>query len=169
MSGLAVGAVIALEDVSSTEKLVLFVLANYCDQHGCCFPSQDTIAKGTALTDRCVRGALLSLTRKGLLTRQARYHGTGRTSDRIVLTFIPELASATIEEPRSGGSGKSRRSYRKLTTDIPEPRSGEPLREPLREPKQARSIQGLGALTLEEIKAAIAADPLNQANQKALA
>lgn len=70
-------------------KVIMFVLADYVDEHDSCFPSQVTIAAEAQCSERKVRDVLADLERTGIITRQARPQptGRGRTSDRIILVW----------------------------------------------------------------------------------
>lgn len=80
---------------SSSALLLLYVLAEYADADGRCYPSQTTLAKRAQLSERAVR-ANLSLLRKARLIDQAqrRRKDGSRTSDQFTLTFYtPEQAA----------------------------------------------------------------------------
>lgn len=93
---------------SSTQKFVMLVLALYADEAWSCFPGQALLAANTGLTDRTVRSALSELEATGLISRKARFNGSGRTSDRYWLireaigglpVAVPERISGTSSEP----------------------------------------------------------------------
>ena len=114
MSVRAIDAVINLRGVSSSEKLVLLVLANYASpETGECFPSQRRFADDTGLTDRTLRNVFKALEDKGLMQRQERRRPNGsRRSDLIVLTFEgvtrqPETISACRPAQPEMVSGKA--------------------------------------------------------------
>lgn len=66
-------------------KLVLIALANYTNDAGECWPSQETLAQWTEQSDRTVRTHLAALEEKGLITRKGRTVAGEFTSDIITL------------------------------------------------------------------------------------
>lgn len=71
---------------SGTLKHVLLALANFADENGLCWPSQERLAFNTELTDRTIRDALKKLEEAGWIKRQARYNPDGtRKNDFIFL------------------------------------------------------------------------------------
>lgn len=69
-------------------KSILFVLADYADEQGSCFPSQGTIAEQSEAGERTVRRILAEFEERGILTRKHRGNPDGgRTSDRIYLNL----------------------------------------------------------------------------------
>jgi len=57
---------------SPTRKLVLMTLADYANDNGVAWPSQQTIAAETELTDRSIRNALVDLEAGEFLKRESR-------------------------------------------------------------------------------------------------
>lgn len=134
MSVQAITATLGLMDVSSTEKLLLLVLANYADEEGCTWMSQLRMARETRLTDRTIRRSLGALADRGLISKEARFAGKGQQlTDVVTLLYPLERRSA----PQAKGGGISRPGGRTLSAGGGERRSDEPLREPLREPSRA--------------------------------
>lgn len=72
-----INAVLALPDRTSTEKLVLFVLANHANERGFCWPAQTTIAKECSLSRSAVIRTLAKLEARGLITRRAHFPSLG--------------------------------------------------------------------------------------------
>ena len=73
-------------DLSSTEKLVLIVLANRSDKNGHCYPSYDTIAKEAFCSVRTACRVIKSLCEKGLISKHYNFKATGyQTSNRYAL------------------------------------------------------------------------------------
>ncbi|WP_300573522.1 helix-turn-helix domain-containing protein [Phenylobacterium sp.] len=106
MSVQAITLALALRDVSSSEKLVAIVLANYADEKGRAWPSQKTISEQTCLTPRTVRAALVSLCDRGIIEREERLRQDGsRSTDLITFTWGAEAVSGGGEMV-SGGGGK---------------------------------------------------------------
>lgn len=126
MSVQAITAALALKGVTSSEKLLLIVLANYAGDDGRCWPSQSTLAANTMLSDRNVRRVLMSLETKALIKRRGRYNGSGRSSDVITLNLVADMVSGT-----KSGMSATPRTQRPAPADT---MSGEPTNEPSLEP-----------------------------------
>jgi hypothetical protein len=106
MSVQAISAALTITDVTASEKLLLLVLANYCDESFRCFPSQARLARETCLSDRTIRSTLVALEAKGRLTRVERSRPDGsRSTDLITLQLGAETISGGAEAA-SGGVGK---------------------------------------------------------------
>lgn len=74
----------------SGKKFVLVALANFADEDGFCYPSQETLAVMTGQTARSVRSHLASLEEDGIIQRKHRRGKTGqRTSDGYTLKAPP--------------------------------------------------------------------------------
>lgn len=65
---------------SATHKAVLLTLANYADEHGFCWPSQELIARRAECSVRTVRTVLKDLEAKGVLQRSERRRPDGSFS-----------------------------------------------------------------------------------------
>lgn len=75
------------EDLTSPQKFVLVVLANYSDSEGSAFPSATKIAQQTSLNKETVWKALKALEDKGLIVRESRRRPDGtQTSNRYWVT-----------------------------------------------------------------------------------
>lgn len=71
---------------SPAGKMVLICLANYSDENGQCWPSQQAIMEETELSERSVRDWLAKLEAAGLVERRQRRRRDGsRTSDAYQL------------------------------------------------------------------------------------
>lgn len=72
---------------SATRKLVLLTLADYADDTGMAWPSQQTLAEDTELNVRSIRRALIDLEKLPLIKRYKRapMPSGERQSDRIQL------------------------------------------------------------------------------------
>jgi DNA-binding MarR family transcriptional regulator len=71
---------------SPVKKAVLMAVANYADEHGICWPSQEQLSEDTELSRHSILRALNDLEEAGLLLRAHRYGKNGyRTSDLITL------------------------------------------------------------------------------------
>ena len=106
---------------SSTAKAVLLALAYYADEDGCCWPSQETVAKDTEFTSRAVRSAIAKLEDLGLIRCEKRHRKDGsRASDTITLKVgsEPNRKEIPVGQPEGGSAPPERRSA------PPEGRSG---------------------------------------------
>lgn len=75
-----------------TIKLVLFILGNYCDEHGSCYPSEGKLADICGISDRQVRRCLKSLQDRGLISSSIRMAvGGGQTSNRYFLNMDTDV------------------------------------------------------------------------------
>ena len=66
---------------SSTDKLVLLMVANLADENGFCFPSHAYLARVTEMSERSVQRSIERLIGAGLLTKQKRFNDGGQTSN----------------------------------------------------------------------------------------
>jgi len=145
MSIQAVAWAIDQKTGSAAGKVVLICLANYADEHGECWPSQETIAAETELSERSVREWLQKLEEAGLLTRTPRRREDGyRASDLIRLACKNQPA-------KSAGKAKS---HRQLAPTLPEPVAGPTTFEPSVEPAAAREPGDLDQLQSKLLDAA---------------
>lgn len=128
MSIQAVAWAIDQKTGSAAGKVVLLCLANYADEEGKCWPSQETIAAETELSERSVREWLQKLEEVGLLSREKRRRDDGyRASDLIRLAFKNQPAKS---------AGKVQ-SHRQLAPTLPEPVAAPTSFEPSKEPSAA--------------------------------
>lgn len=103
MSVQALSLAISVEGVSSSEKLMLLVLANYADDKMRSFPSHARLAKDTCLSERTVLSILRGLEERKLITRIERRRTDGsRTSDLITLCMGGETISPRGENDDQG-------------------------------------------------------------------
>lgn len=91
---------------NATGKAILLMLANYADERGQCFPSQETLALECECSKRSVLDWLQKFEDMGILSRERR-HGAGgyRRADILTLSlgaaFSPENNSReNASEPR---------------------------------------------------------------------
>ena len=90
MSIQAINAALDVHDIGPTRKWLLIVLANYANTDCQCWPSQETLAEDTELSERTIITALKELEVGGLIQReQRRDKGGHRLSDLITLLFLP--------------------------------------------------------------------------------
>lgn len=92
---------------SPSVKAVLMAIANYADEDGMCWPSQEMLAADTELSRHTVMRCMETLEEQGMITRQRQHRGDGsRKSDRIVLDLSSTVQRSTsqrstVEEPKS--------------------------------------------------------------------
>jgi pyocin large subunit-like protein len=87
----------SVRGISSTQKLVLWALADSANDYGEAWPSALLLAEDCCLTDRAVRDALDALERIQLITGQ---RATGRATRWVVeVGSTPEARSASPEPP----------------------------------------------------------------------
>jgi hypothetical protein len=98
-----------LENLSSTQKLVMLALCDNANDQGECYPSMSQLARKTGLSDRSVRETIRWLETQGLMKTQLR-HGTSP-----LYHMTPERRSTP--EPSSP---------RNLVPPTPEPSSAPP-------------------------------------------
>lgn len=98
-------------------KFVLVALANFADEDGFCYPSQERLAEMTGQDVRSVRRHLASLDKEGVIKRRGRRSKTGqRTSDGYTLQaptsrLNPNRTNCPIAQP-------DKLSADKLTGDL---------------------------------------------------
>lgn len=127
---------------NGTEKLMLLLIANYADEDGVAFPSQERLARDGSVDARTVSRALQGLEETGAIKRERRSRDDGsRTSDRIILLLgRPDNLSGRQTAPTKPltdnltGGGAPAESQGGPVTE-----SGhEPIKEPI-EPVSARA------------------------------
>jgi hypothetical protein len=83
-------------------KAVMYVLADYAGADGSTYVGQRRLAAEAEVSERKARSILADFEREGLIRRQHRHRGRGRTSDRIFLDYqalerlpmsLPDLAA----------------------------------------------------------------------------
>jgi biotin operon repressor len=110
---------------SATIKSVLLAVANYADEEGICWPSQEQLADDTELSRHSIMRALDQLEDMGLLSRERRHRGDGsRSSDLIML----DLSQSSTEQ----------RSSQQRSTQQ-QPKSHGATAEPIIEPSLSRN------------------------------
>lgn len=87
---------------SSTDKLVLLMVANLADENGFCFPSYAYLARVTEMSERSVQRSIQRLCHVGLLKKQKRFNGEGQTSNGYTVIMETDNVSPT---PRQNGTG----------------------------------------------------------------
>jgi len=105
-----------------SRKAVLFVLANYADEEGSCFPSQARIAEEAEVCERTVRTYLAEFEERGLIRRERRVNECGhRTSDRIYLALSEDgpLPASDAGEPPASVAGDAVPTGKSFAGDLP--------------------------------------------------
>jgi hypothetical protein len=90
------------------EKVVLLALAD-CEngQSQVCIPGQERIAQMSSMSVRSVRRMLTALEARGLIEREHRNRGNGRTSDSYVLNRAVRLAGGVEPTGQSGSPNRT--------------------------------------------------------------
>jgi len=86
-----------------TTKLVLFILSNYADENGSCYPSEKKLAELVGVSDRQIRRCLNYLAKNNFITIKARTGTSNRyfiAMDADVLT-PSEVDVRTLRTPKS--------------------------------------------------------------------
>lgn len=106
-------------EMASTQKFVLITLADQANDEGVCWPSAETVAKRTGLSERAVRYAIHALVKAGHLSTEAR---PGRS---MVFTVHPEPrhvvhpGTSCTPAPDAPHPGTSCRTPRHVVPDTP--------------------------------------------------
>ena len=91
---------------SPARKLMLLVLANYADEHGCCWPSQQTLSYDTEQSLDSIQRHLKSLEKLKLIRKVIRTNGPGRWSGRTYFLNITVPDSSVPQSAaQSDGNG----------------------------------------------------------------
>ncbi len=92
------------QDISNSgAKFTLVTAAQYCNDQGICWVSQNTLAEDMSMGVRTVRDHLTSLERAGLIERVERRRKDGtRTSDLIKLLGFSKRQKSPVEPPSTG-------------------------------------------------------------------
>lgn len=140
MSFQAMAAASRFRARNSTEKLLLYMLANYADEDGVAFPSQARLADDGSMSERTVRSSLAALEEQGVIRRETRKRADGtRTSDRITLLIegldghrqCASQPPATCVDPPATGADLPADFAGEVPADFAgNPASLEPIREP---------------------------------------
>jgi SOS-response transcriptional repressor LexA len=130
---------------SPARKVLLLVLANYADEDGICWPSQETLAKGTEQSLDTIQRQLKKLEQKELITVAARPQGRGRWPGRTYKLNMPvaektepqtaaqsRVNDATTEAQPAGDRAATSTDHRAATGTATEPQAlrHEPSIEP---------------------------------------
>ena len=91
---------------SSTDKLVLLMVANLADENGFCFPSYSYLARVTEMSERSVQRSIVRLVSAGLLKKEKRFNGAGQTSNGYTVIMETDNVSPTLSQNDDGGSDR---------------------------------------------------------------
>lgn len=84
---------------SATNKSVLLAVANYANEEGVCWPSQERLAEDTELSRRSIMRALDDLEAAGHITRERRHRSDGsRKTDLITLCLCDTKAPSKNDQ-----------------------------------------------------------------------
>jgi hypothetical protein len=83
---------------SPSRKVLLLILANYADEFGICWPSQETLSKGTEQSLDTIQRQLRRLEDSGLISIAVRPQGRGRWPSR---TYRLNMPAPEITEPQT--------------------------------------------------------------------
>jgi hypothetical protein len=100
---------------SPARKVLLLVLANYADEHGICWPSQETLGKGTEQSLDTVQRQLRKLADLGLITAAVRPQGRGRWPGR---TYKLNMPVAEMTEPQSAAQSEPSQSVTERNASV---------------------------------------------------
>lgn len=155
---------------SAGRKAVLSALAQFADEHGNCYPSQDHIAEYTEQSTRTVREHMAWLEANGFLSRRGRIRQDGtRTSDEITLNLGKPPADFTtgykakiqrkISPPADFASGeKPQNPAAKIAEQEPVTVNLEPLGKNNNAPGKPARVDFLPILIADGVSEQTAAD-----------
>jgi DNA-binding transcriptional ArsR family regulator len=100
------------------KKCVLMNLADYADEHGYCYPSQERIAAECCMAVRTLRNHLQQLEEAGLVVRERRFneYNGSRTSDGYTLVLTAEPAGRAYRQPEVCPTGNELPGNHQVTT-----------------------------------------------------
>jgi hypothetical protein len=92
---------------SAARKVLLLVLANYADEHGICWPSQETLKVETELSEDTIQRHCKHLVRLGLLKVSRRRRKSGTWGGKIYqlnmrIVTMPQNAVWSDDEKQAG-------------------------------------------------------------------
>src|ERR1035437_10308782 len=120
----------------ATCKLLLLTLANYADDTGCCWPSQETLSKDTEQSVDSVQRQLRKLEKLGLVRKVERPMGPGRWAGR---TYFRNVTVAEMSKPQSAAlRGDCDKSVGNLVGTMPQDTRDYAAPDPSTKPHQAR-------------------------------
>lgn len=104
------------ETDTPTTKLVLFILSNYADENGSCYPSEKKLSSLVGVSDRQIRRCLTYLSKNNLITIQARIG----TSNRYYLTMdadVQPTSEADVQRVRTPTSPNTKENTKDNTKE----------------------------------------------------
>lgn len=104
---------------SPGEKSVLVALANYADDKGQCWPSQESLASMTSMTDRAVRANTVRLVLAGFIQTASRFMG-GKHASNVYMLDLENKRNIPPPEESSAG---------RIQQKLPEESSAQPSEE----------------------------------------
>ena len=108
MSVQAITSALAMTGISSNEKYLLIVLANYADAEFRCWPSIKRLCDDTGMSERTVQRCFKALVEAGIIRRSERKRQDGsRTSDLLTLVFEGGVKLAPRGAKRDTGGRQS--------------------------------------------------------------
>ena len=130
-----------VNDISSKEKVVLIVLANYFNTDlDEAFPSQDTIAKNSSLSRSSVVRALDALQNKGYITIKKRRR-SGQFSHNVYKIHLVPDSHMAISDRADGTLTMCQEGVEPCVTDTQDPLD-KSLKEPLLDKSRRKSFTG---------------------------
>lgn len=139
-----------------TKKSVFLLLADYADEKGRAWPSQETIAATLEMSERTVRSAIKELVDAGLLSRKPRWRPDG-TRGTDILRFDMEMINrqelpVMAEQPANGAetTGKSRQINRQMVPELP---AGDAGKSSQGEPLEGKHHQNVSEATASDGRA----------------
>lgn len=120
------------QDLEPAKKVVLLALADYADDRGRCWPSQETMTAKTSLSVRSIRTQLRALEAHGLIvTTQRKRPDGGRSSNEYVLPVTPRQnlpgpPAATRRGPRQTAAGAPRHAAAEQEPSLEPPENHPP-------------------------------------------
>lgn len=106
---------------SPSRKVLLLILANYADEHGICWPSQETISAGTEQSIDTVQRQTKRLVEDGFMVMEKRARASGRWPAYTYRLNMkngeftePQNAARCFEQMRPGRAATSTSPGRKL-------------------------------------------------------
>src|ERR1017187_996705 len=104
---------------SPARKVLLLILANYADEHGLCWPSQELLAFGTEQSLDTVQRQLRKLTAAGIISVAVRPQGRGRWPGRTYKLNM--TGTKRPERQKAVPSGDAKRNKPVPRDAVPEP------------------------------------------------